>query len=331
MNEKHQNIDFEAMVANYLSGNISPEEIKVLEQLIKEDDQKRQLFFEIKRSWMLLGTAGKSFANKQKAWENIQAGIKPKASEKEPKIIQWPVVMLRIAAGIILLAIGAWSLYYLQSTRTEHLTAENQPVQVELKDGSVIHVNTRSQISYPARFKDDERRVILDGEAFFDVARNPEKPFIVETEDFVVTVLGTSFNIRALKSEDIAEVSVITGTVEITTYSGDNLLLSAGQKAIYNKTQNTLTDDVSSNSNSISWVTQKLIFNQTPLDEVFKTVGKTYNVSFELQNPELARCLLTATFDQRSAEDVLTIIKETFDLRYIRSGDIIVVAGDGCQ
>jgi ferric-dicitrate binding protein FerR (iron transport regulator) len=331
MNEKHLNIDFEALAASYLSGNISPEEIMVLERLIKEDKQKRQLFFELKRSWMLAGTVGKPIPNKEKAREKIQAKIHQKTIEKEPKIIKWPAIIFRIAAGIILLAIGAWSLYYLQSTRTQQLTAENRPVKVELKDGSVVHVNTRSHISYPARFKNDERRVVLDGEAFFDVARNPEKPFVVETEDFVVTVLGTSFNIRALKNEDIAEVSVITGTVQITTHGDENLILSAGQKAIYNKPQNTLTDYVSSNSNSISWVTQKLIFNQTPLHEVFKTVGNTYNVSFELQNPELAGCLLTATFDQRSIEDVLTIIKETFNLRYIRSGEKIKVAGDGCQ
>ncbi len=331
MTEKHQHIDFEALAAKYLTGEISPDEIQLLEDWVKEDAQKRQLFHEIKQSWMLLGTAGKSFENNEMAWQKIQAGINPKNSKKEPKIIQWPALMLRIAAGIILLAIGAWSLYFLQSTHTQQITAENNPVQVELKDGSVVHVNTSSQISYPARFKKDERRVLLEGEAFFDVAKNPEKPFIVETEEFKVTVLGTSFNIRALKNEDTAEVSVISGSVDVTTTSGQTVLLSAGGKAIYNKSQNTLSGVSNSDPNIISWKTQKLVFNQTPLDVVFKTVGNTYNVSFQLQNPELAHCLLTATFDQRSAEDVLTIIKETFNLRYIRSGEIITVAGDGCQ
>ncbi len=333
MSDLNLHTDFESLVAGYLAGNTSPQEVELLENLVKSDPEKRQLFIEIKRSWMLASTAGKSF-NQQSAWKKIES--QTLKGQNTPKIRPlYPSFstsgILKMAAVILLLIIGFYSIYFHTFMRQETLQAELKPTAVELQDGSVITVNKGSVIEYPVRFAANERRISLKGEAFFEVTTNPQKEFVVEVQDIEVRVLGTSFNIKSINNESAIEVSVLAGRVAIVAPDIPELILEAGQTGIYHQIRDTLVKQNNIAPNTISWKTRELIFENTSLKEVFTVIANTYGTEIGLREAKLENCTLTATFRDKQLEDVLNIIGETFNLRYVRSNGTLMATGEGCD
>jgi transmembrane sensor len=333
MNNSTKHIDFESLVASYLVGNASPQEAELLENLVKSDAGKRKLFIDIKRTWMLSTTARKTF-NQELAWKKIAS-----QTEKSPdnQIVRpmYPKaskhIVFKIAAAILVLIVGMYSAYHYAYLRDNTLVAELKPDGVELRDGSKITVNKGSSITYPNRFTGKERRVVLMGEAFFEVAANPEQAFVVEVQGIEVRVLGTSFHVRSLPGDEAVEVSVHTGRVSIVAANKPELVLGAGETGIYRKSEETLTKEETVNPNIISWKTRQLVFENTGLKEVFAVIENTYGIHVGIRDVKLENCKLTASFYDKPVDDVLNIISETFNLRYVRSEGVIWATGEGCD
>jgi transmembrane sensor len=333
MNNSNKHIDFESLVASYLVGNASPQEADLLENWVKSDEEKRKLFIEIKRTWMLASTAKKTY-NQELAWKKITSQTE-KSTEKQIVRPLYPKasisIVLKIAAAITVLIVGMYSSYHFAYLRDKTLVAELKPDGIELIDGSKVTVNTGSSITYPSRFSGKERRVVLKGEAFFEVAANPEKAFVVEVQGIEVRVLGTSFNIKSIPGNEAVEVSVITGRVSIVAANMPELILTAGETGIYRKAEDNLIKEEAINPNTISWKTRQMVFENTGLTEVFAVIESTYGVQVKIRDVKLGNCKLTASFIDKPVDDVLNIISETFNLRYVRSEGAIWATGEGCE
>ncbi|MFN2394584.1 MAG: FecR family protein [Bacteroidales bacterium] len=333
MKENNNHIDFESLTARYLAGSATADEVAMLEEWVKTDEEKRRLFFEIKKSWMVVSTVGQVY-DKTRAWENIsrETGIQEEKDNIRPLYsgISYKKV-LKIAASVLLLIAGLYSVIYFTQLQEKTLVAGNEPLELELRDGTIITVNKHSSLTYPVRFRGGERRVTLEGEAFFDVARNLQNPFIVEAQDVEIMVLGTSFFISAIKNAPEVEVMVNSGKVALITPDNRQLALEAGRKGVYNREENQLIEDEIANPNYLSWKTRLIIFDNTRLAEVFEVLENTYGVHFRIADEGLQSCRLTATFDNKPLEDILTIIRETFEIRFTRSDGIINVYGESCQ
>ena len=333
MTENYNHIDFESLAAKYLAGSATPDEVAMLEEWVKTDEEKRQLFFEIKKSWMIVSTAGQVY-DKTRAWENItrETGIHEDRENIRPLYsrISYKKVW-RVAATVLLLIAGLYSVIHFTQLQEKTLVAGLEPAELELRDGTKINVNKHSSITYPVRFRRGERRVILEGEAYFDVAQDLHKPFIVEAQDVEIIVLGTSFFISAIKNAAEVEVMVNTGKVALITPDNRQLALDAGRKGVYNREENQLIEDEIADPNYLSWKTRLIIFDNTRLAEVFKALENTYGVQFRIMDEGLQSCRLTATFNNKPLEDILTIIRETFEIRFTRSDGIINVYGESCQ
>jgi len=337
MTPEKPHIDFVGLVAKYLGGNATDDETTRLEVLIKEDQEKLHSFNQIKSIWRLSSAPRRDF-NEKKGWESITRQLPefdsdPLSSSKITNVIRLQKnvrVMLRYAAILILLAIGTWSVYYFTSKTTDTLVASSEPIHLELKDGSTVSVNAQGAITIPKRFR-KERRITLDGEAFFDVTPIPEMPFIIDANGIIVRVTGTSFNVKSLINEPLVEVAVIEGTVEIMAPGAPLTHVGKGQIAIYNRTDSTLVVNQEIDPNLISWKTRILVFEDVMLEKVFSTLGDKYNLEFQLKDEKLRNCRLTATFENKSINDILTIIQETFGLTYSRTGETIWVSGKGCE
>jgi len=333
MNDFTKHIDFEGLVASYLVGDASPQEAELLENMVKSDEEKRKLFIEIKRTWMLASTARKTF-NQELAWKKIAS-----QTEKSPdnQIVRpmYPkasrTIVFKIAAAILVLIVGMYSAYHYAYLRDKTLVAELKPDGIELRDGSKVTVNKGSNITYPARFTGKERRVVLKGEAFFEVATHPEQAFIVEVQGIEVHVLGTSFNVRSIPGDVAVEVSVHKGRVAIVAANMPELVLGAGETGIYRKSEKTLIKEETVNPNIISWKTRHLVFENTGLKEVFAVIENTYGIQIGIRDAKLENCKLTASFLDKPVDDVLNIISETFHLRYVRSNGVIWAIGEGCD
>ena len=203
---------------------------------------------------------------------------------------------------------------------------------IELDDGSLITLNEGSTLRYSVK-KRSERKVFLSGEAFFEVARDSLRPFIVVADETVVEVLGTSFNVRAYKENETIEVTVQSGMVSMTGRKSteEQLVLQPGNTGLYNRSGRSLEFIGRADPNSIAWKTRELLFSETPLSEVVEVVSRVYGVSLQLGNEELADCPLTVSFSDQEFPAVLNVIQNTFDLQAERRGETIYLTGPGCE
>ncbi len=260
--------------------------------------------------------------------------IHSKITQNQPTIIKRNrfrkktiTVFYKYAAVIVVAVLLGIFGYYIgfknQKTGTfsEVIFADEQAVtEFILPDGSTVALNSGSQLQFPKQFKGNLREVIIQGEAFFDVKPNPDKPFIIHAGNAQVKVLGTSFNVSAYPNSETVEVVVKTGKVQVTNVNREinseksELILVPGEKGTLFNTTNVLAKATNSDPNYIAWKTQNLVFNEVPLKEVFKILEKVYHVDIQVSDPNLDNLLLEAQFDHKPVDFVLNVIQLTFDL-----------------
>lgn len=315
MNPHNSHTDFEALVIKYLAGEASQSEIEMLEFVVKSDYEKRKLFSQYKKTWLL----SKSIVTQidlPKAWEAIEARIeKPKSYSITPTGASQTFRMFLRVAAVILFLVGG-TLTYIQLTRVQQisLVALQDTETIVLKDYTEINLNRNSSIIYPSKFRDDERRVKLVGDAYFRVVHNPEKPFIVETQHLDIIVLGTAFYVNAHPESPTVEIIVKEGTVGILLPNKPIFKVTANNRGVFDVGSGELTKDDNIDPNFLSWKTLSLEFTNTYLEQVITTLEKTYSENIVLEDEALGDYMLTATFHDLPLEDVLVIIAETFDL-----------------
>lgn len=193
---------------------------------------------------------------------------------------------------------------------------------LDLPDGSVAYLNSGSTLSYPLSYNGKDRRVVLSGEAYFSVKHDPERPFIVSVSEdkMKVKVFGTEFNVQAYEKDDIIQTTLVTGSVNIETKDMNGKTnernLSPAEKAIYdlsNNTLNVITVDVAS---EVAWKEGRLVFKETPLPEVLKSLANFYNVEFEIQDTVLNTYCFTGTFNNRQLPQVLDYLRISSCINY---------------
>lgn len=179
-------------------------------------------------------------------------------------------------------------------------------MQVLFQDGSKVHLNSGSRIRYPKKFGLSERKVYLEGEAWFEVAKNKNRPFIVDLACMDVKVLGTTFDVKAYPEEEAIFVALETGAIELQSKSFRSYQLQPGEKAVYNKVSGRCevirSHDVKSYS---AWRRNVLVFKSAPLADVMKTLSRTYNISFEVKDSAALRYTYTITTDSTNLPMVL--------------------------
>lgn len=212
----------------------------------------------------------------------------------------------------------------------------NQPSAIYLSDGSVVLLKRGSRLEYPKTFVGSKREVRLTGEAFFDVAKDTERPFIIHAENFTTRVLGTSFNIKAYGNDESQEVAVITGKV-VVTVSGSSadkkkqLVLMPNQKAIYSKKDNSLVgsgiDEIGIYSDLVK---RKLVFDEVSVRQILKVLDVTYGVHISLENQSIEDCVITADLSNETLDVAIAIISRAINATYTIDGNDIMLRGGSC-
>ena len=197
-----------------------------------------------------------------------------------------------------------------------------------LPDGTLVFLNSESTLSYPSRFDSDTRNVSLQGEAYFEVAKNPEKKFVVSTShQSQIEVLGTHFNVEAYEKEDRVSATLVEGKIGFI-FKRDNVskkvLMKPGQKLVYDFKDSKVQLYTTSGESEIAWKEGKIIFKDTPLEESLRMLEKRYNVEFIIKNERLKKYSFTGTFTHQRLERILEYFKISSRIRwrYIDSADI---------
>ncbi len=195
---------------------------------------------------------------------------------------------------------------------------------MKLSDGTMVHLNAETDLRYPVRFSGEERRVVLSGEAFFDVAKSGT-PFIIELNGFEVKVLGTRFNINAYEGESRFETTLERGSVEINV-KGKTLLLEPGEQAVL-----TNTGELSKQKVDVSlytaWKDGYFVFEDERLEDVMNTVARWYDVNLFYQNPGVKEIRINGNISRYKDFSVLLEKIEKLDIVHfdIKGNNITVI------
>jgi ferric-dicitrate binding protein FerR (iron transport regulator) len=220
----------------------------------------------------------------------------------------------------------------------------DKPMEVRLPDESMVALKPNSQVRYPEQFTKDERDVYLLGEAFFDVTKDPNKPFFVHTDVLTTKVLGTSFTVQANKGQQAGKVIVSTGRVAVSkqTEGKESLAKESKQKADVVLTPNQqVTVSDASNQLVVSLVDDPSLldpaskekffrYRKTAMADVFAELEQAYGVDIEFDREAMKNCYLTASVVDEPLYDKLDLICRTINATYRRVGTQIIIEGSGC-
>jgi transmembrane sensor len=262
----------------------------------------------------------------EQAWEKVHSRISRQSAPDKSKIrylISNP--LFRVAAAVLfaaLLIVSGYEVFYnsRESQKMMEVSAANQILKTfALPDGTLVTLNTNTKIKYPQTFTGNTREVTIEGEAFFQVTPNKDKPFIIHAGNAQIKVLGTSFNVNAYPSAKSVEVIVETGKVQVLnktteTNETNELILTPGERGTLVYSSNSLLKSANQNPNFLAWKTRNLIFKATSLAEVIENLEKVYNVNIQMADPKLNELLLTAQFNDYSLEFILKVIETTFQI-----------------
>jgi transmembrane sensor len=314
-----------------------------METWLNQSDENRE---ELEKSRQMLEKVDSFY--KMKSFDSGAAlqNVHKKISPEKAKIIQLKngkkEAILRFykyaAIAIIALLLGTAGYYigFMNQKPAEFnqiVLADNQVLnEYVLPDGTVVALNSKSQIQFPKKFKNNIREVTLSGEAFFDVKPDQQKPFVIHAGNTQVKVLGTSFNVYAYPETETVEIVVETGKVQVIRTKQDSpttaneVILVPGEKGTLFKQSNLLEKSVNTNPNYIAWKTLDLVFNEVPLHEVVQCLEKVYHIDVNVQEPELNNLLLTARFDNKPVDFILDVVRLTFNLELSEENEQFILS-----
>lgn len=323
------------LITRYFYSEATPGEIHELETWVKSDPANAQTFSEYQKTWKTIEhTRIASSIDLDLEWNDLKVKVEKLPSSVRPpqySILPW---LLRIAAVFLFLAVPSFFLYkYLNHPGEKQLTATTEMVEQTLPDGTVVTLNSGATLSYPDRFEGSFRRVTLQGEAWFEVARDKTKPFIVAVENVRIRVVGTTFFVNSKSYHHTREVILSTGLVKVyyENKPEKTAFLLPGDKAELSCDGYTIAKTTNEDVNFLSWKTKHIVLSNTPLNEVVALLTKVYHTSVSLSNDGLNDCRITATFDRQSLESILNVLKATLDLEVRITGTGIELSAHGCQ
>lgn len=289
------------------------EKFVVSRENMTEEDQKLEAALLIDRINMI---------NTDYAYEKVQNQISVKVLDSS-----W-ILNLRKYAAILILPLFlalSYSLYLNfipknQDTVSYELTCPiGIRTQAILPDGTKVWLNANSSIKYQLPFVQKERNIKLSGEAFFEVTKNQESPFIIESQNSFVKVLGTKFNIKSYPEDNEIAVALQEGSVDFKTTNNENKtiesILKPNEYLVYTKANKSLSVTSENISKFISWRQNRMILDETPIRDVAVLLSRWYGVQVEVIDQEILNYKFTTTFENESLSQVLELLEISSPVR----------------
>jgi ferric-dicitrate binding protein FerR (iron transport regulator) len=325
LNPEFYNIPNDLLVKYLLHETTDAENAQVKDWLAANTEHQKQ-YEDLKIIWEeSRKLAAHSSIDENEAWLKFKDSVQQKPFQKP---IVRPLVhfgWMRIAALFIIVAGAALLSYFLLQPGGVQTIAIQTTAQTRidtLPDGSVVTLNKNSQLSYPDRFTGDSRTIALQGEAFFNVAPDKSKPFIIQVNDVTVKVVGTSFNIRSERGT--TEVIVETGEVQVIRHNKIAELHS--RERITVKPQDTIMVKAPVQEQLYNYYrTKEFVCDNTPLWKLVEVLNEAYDTHIVIEKASLRNLPLTTTFYNEPLDHILNIISQTLDIEVIKREEKIIL------
>ncbi|WPV01281.1 FecR family protein [Mucilaginibacter sp. cycad4] len=362
------NDKFIELAGKKLSNEISSDENNEFQRCLANDASLREQYEALSAYWKHSDT---QYADNALSFQKIKSKIKAQ-EVTEPAMAITPIkksaihYLWRAAAAIVLIA-GCSYLFYskkvssgkeIASTTSGAWQNKNTSARdkstIVLTDGTRITLNSQSSLRYPTKFTGKTREVYLSGEAFFDVHKDHEHPFIIHTEKMNIKVLGTAFNVKSYPNDPSSETTLIRGAIEVTLDDrpSDRIILKPTEKLIVKKgsfttirknpaklspamdssagTQYVLTSFTRLHQDDsavleTSWTENKLIFRDENFADLAARMERWYGVEIKFKNDEMKKYRFTGTYEKETITQALDALRITEDFHYKIKNSIIYI------
>ena len=330
MNTTPNNKDYiDDLILGYLNHRLTEPELAEMLAWIESSEANKLYFNEILDIWKTSDYSHHFFDSisaYQRFRERFILNQKKKPSQYW-RFTRWAAIF------ILAFSLGAISYYFLNNKKqTVNQYTLYVPygakTRMELPDKSVVWLNAGSTLKYSQDFGKKNRQLFLEGEGYFEVTKNPANPFIVNTEQISVKVLGTEFNVNAYKEEKQLNVTLLHGSVQMTTiYQPDKVvILAPGQRAVIDKVANTVVVKETEVSQSIGWTQGQLTFDEELFGQIVRRLEREYNVTIDVTKPELNDLHFYGNFKQaQTIEEIFDIMTADKNFHYSKKGNKITV------
>ena len=322
-------MDYQELLSKFFSEEISDDEIVQLKTWLESDPENRHIFERENAIWDTVIHKPKMDNIKlESVWIDLSSRLGIKNDNFRTFILPGKNayrILVAAASLAVLITVGLVSLWigrkatYTQLAGSSIIcsTNEGEKAHITLSDSTKVFLNSASSLEYNGDFNVKERFVRLRGEAFFDVSTDPEKPFVVRTDQMTISATGTRFNILSFNNEERIEATLEEGTIFVTVKGQKPVELRSGQQVVYSKHSNKVEIREVTTDVYTSWKENKLRLKETPLDETLRKIARKYNVTFELTSQDLKKLSYTGTFIDESIDEVMEMLKSVSPISYI--------------
>jgi len=320
------------LIGKYLTEESSPQENESLLAWITLNHENKQEFLEICNIWNAGKRINTSFDH-TKAYNSFLRKTQETASVDDATTIAlqpsktrqlWSRIAIPVAAAMVI----SFGLFYIFRPTTKQNTfanTSNSVQTVKLPDGSVAYLHKSASLTVPSEFIGSTRPVSMNGEIYFEIAKNKVKPFIISIGTASVTVKGTTFNVAYDSVKGNCNVIVNSGTVVLAAQNNNSVTLTKTEKGYIDIKTNHVTETINDDINFLSWKTGVLVFKNADYKQVFKDVERHYGITINCPSDLDGKLALTATFDHENVNSTLKVIELMFNVKIDKQNSIFVV------
>lgn len=307
------------LIISYLQGNLSKEETDLFYNWVNESTSNKKLFFEIKAMY----DAGSSLDKSLDAGESWQRLLDKREKTRSFRFNLW--YKIASYAAVALIAVAVSSVFFLSHNKADdglyskYIGGDGLEADVvELPDGTYVSLGSKTTFHYDKDFGKEKRVVYLEGEAYFDVAKQKDKPFIVKTAEQDIEALGTKFNVMAYPTDSLVITTLLEGSVRLMTLGGGReTILRPDQQFIYNRNRKTASLNYVDARQYTSWTTGYYYFSEQTLDAILDRLSHVYGAEFTVLSKSLNKRTFTGTFYRgESIKDIMEVINLSVPIKY---------------
>lgn len=316
-----------AAISSVINENANEEERKIFETWVNENEGNKR-FFEL-----IVQQADKNYDSSDELKERIYTKIKNSVlpSKKRRRIAFW--IPAAAASVLIILSVALFGLLTksenLQVVFLEATTPYGVKTKLILPDSTVVFLNSGSYLKYPSKFFGQTREISLKGEAYFEVKKDAEHPFIVKTSAISIKVLGTHFNVKTFPDEDLFETTLLEGSVGLylgSQFKEEAVRLKPNEKASYSEETGKIVLKKAEGELEASWKDNKFYFDNSSLHSIAKDLERNYNVPIRIVSDDLKNEIFSGFFGKnRTIYQTLNIIKLHKNFTYRTTNDTIII------
>ena len=320
------------LITRYLARQTSSDENEQLATWVAQSPDHDRTFEQLKTLWQASQTPptpATTAAALLRLKARLAAQQTPAAGRPLPLARRWRLAQRGQLAALLLvlfLSIGGSSYFFLKPAATLayqlRQTRAGEQKTVRLPDGSRVTLAPQSRLRFPTTFSAASREVYLEGEAFFEVSKNPHRPFRVHSGSWVTQVLGTKFNVSAVRGASQTAVSLLEGKVQVFDKQ-EHYFLAPGQQLRADCATGRIYRQAFNQAKVTAWRSNKLVFQNEKLADVAGQIERLYGVKLVFADPATAEVRLWATFDNEPLANVLAALKLAGSVEFRREGQVI--------